>query len=48
MGNTSITVHVEVFAERNPANLTVVRVTEASLTYVAIDAQGRPRTLPTA
>jgi acyl-CoA thioesterase YciA len=46
VGNTSITVHVEVFAERNPANLTVVRVTEASLTYVAIDAQGRPRTLP--
>ena len=48
VGNTSITVHVEVFAERNPANLTVVRVTEASLTYVAIDAQGRPRTLPKA
>ena len=46
IGNTSITVHVEVFAERNPANLQVVKVTEASLTYVAIDHEGKPRPVP--
>ncbi|MEW6705098.1 MAG: acyl-CoA thioesterase [Pseudomonadota bacterium] len=46
IGRTSITVHVEVYAERNPANLTVVKVTEANLTYVAIDAQGQPREIP--
>ena len=47
VGTTSVTVHVEVYAERNPANLQVVKVTEASLTYVAIDREGRPRALPT-
>ncbi len=46
IGTTSITVHVEVYAERNPADLHVVKVTEANLTYVAIDAHGRPRPLP--
>ena len=45
VGKTSITVHVEVFAERNPANLQIVKVTEARLTYVAIDRDGRPREL---
>jgi acyl-CoA thioesterase YciA len=43
VGNTSVTVCVEVYAERNPAHPEVVKVTEASLTYVAIDLQGRPR-----
>ena len=46
IGRTSVTVNVEVFAERNPADLHVVKVTEANLTYVAIDANGRPRPLP--
>ncbi len=46
IGNTSVTVHVEVYAERNPAELQVVKVTEAKLTYVAIDREGQPRTLP--
>ena len=46
IGRTSVTVNVEVFAERNPADLHVVKVTEASVTYVAIDAQERPRPLP--
>src|SRR5215218_6990147 len=46
IGNSSITVHVEVLAERNPANLEVVKVTNANLTYVAIDHQGRPRPIP--
>lgn len=43
VGRTSITVHVEVYAERDPANPHVVKVTEASLTYVAIDHEGKPR-----
>ena len=46
IGTTSVSVHVDVYAERNPANLQVVKVTEADLTYVAIDAQGQPRALP--
>lgn len=48
VGNTSVTVHVEVYAERDPANLHVVKVTEANLTYVAIDSQGKPRRIPAA
>jgi len=43
VGRTSITVHVEVYAERDPANPHVVKVTEANLTYVAIDNEGKPR-----
>ena len=43
VGNTSITVRVEVYAERNPADVQVVKVTEANLTYVAIDRDGKPR-----
>jgi acyl-CoA thioesterase YciA len=46
IGNTSISVHVDVYAERNPANLQVVKVTEADLTYVAIDHEGKPRPVP--
>jgi acyl-CoA thioesterase YciA len=48
VGRTSVTVNVEVYAERNPANLQVVKVTEANLTYVAIDRDGQPRLIPTA
>jgi len=47
IGKTSVTVNVEVYAERNPANLHVVKVTEANLTYVAIDKDGKPRLIPT-
>ena len=47
IGKTSITVNVEVYAERNPADLQVVKVTEANLTYVAIDKDGKPRLIPT-
>jgi acyl-CoA thioesterase YciA len=43
VGRTSITVQVEVYAERFRAQGRYVKVTEASLTYVAIDDQGRPR-----
>ena len=46
IGTTSISVHVTVIAERNPSQLQVVKVTEADLTYVAIDAQGQPRPVP--
>jgi acyl-CoA thioesterase YciA len=46
IGNTSVTVNVEVYAERRPSDPTVVKVTEATLTYVAIDASGRPRPIP--
>jgi acyl-CoA thioesterase YciA len=46
IGNTSVTVRVEVYAERNPADLQVVKVTEANLTYVAIDRDGKPRPIP--
>ena len=46
IGNTSVTVNVEVYAERGRADTKVVKVTEAALTYVAIDLQGRPRPVP--
>jgi acyl-CoA thioesterase YciA len=46
IGTTSITVNVEVYAERNPADLHVVKVTEANLTYVAIDSNGKSRPIP--
>jgi len=42
VGRTSITVDVEVYAERRTLN-EVVKVTEATLTYVAVDDQRRPR-----
>ncbi len=43
IGRTSITVQVEVYAERFRAQGRFVKVTEASLTYVAIDDNGKPR-----
>ncbi|MFO0122193.1 MAG: acyl-CoA thioesterase [Inhella sp.] len=43
IGRTSITVKVEVYAERNPQNPQVVKVTEAELTYVAIEDEGKSR-----
>jgi acyl-CoA thioesterase YciA len=46
IGNTSITVQVEVYAERFRAQGRYVKVTEASLTYVAIDDNGKPRPIP--
>jgi acyl-CoA thioesterase YciA len=45
-GRTSIKVNVEVYAERNPSNPQTVKVTEATLTYVAINQQGGKRELP--
>ena len=43
IGRTSVTVKVEVFAERFRAQGEYIKVTEATLTYVAIDENGRPR-----
>ncbi|MBV8125325.1 MAG: acyl-CoA thioesterase [Burkholderiaceae bacterium] len=43
IGRTSITVKVDVSAERNPENPQEVKVTEAQLTFVAIDHEGKPR-----
>jgi acyl-CoA thioesterase YciA len=48
VGRTSITVEVEVYAQRNPIEEITVKVTEASLTYVAVGADRRPRELPPA
>lgn len=46
IGRTSVTVDVEVFAERFCEQGRYVKVTEALVTYVAIDAEGRPRPVP--
>ncbi|HKB55406.1 MAG TPA: acyl-CoA thioesterase [Ramlibacter sp.] len=46
VGRTSVTVDVEVYAERVHKQGKYVKVTEAVLTYVAIDEHGRPRPLP--
>ena len=47
-GRTSVTIAVEVYAQRNPDDVVTVKVTEARLTYVAVGADGRPRPLPPA
>jgi acyl-CoA thioesterase YciA len=46
VGRTSITVSVEVYAQRNPVKEECVKVTEATLTYVAVDQERRPRVVP--
>jgi acyl-CoA thioesterase YciA len=45
-GTTSLTLRAEVYAERNPSQVETVKVTEATLTFVAIDENRRPRPLP--
>ena len=46
VGTTSITVDVQVYAARNPAAPVVVKVTEATLTYVSLNADGSKRVVP--
>ncbi len=46
VGTSSITVDVEVFAERHPEHPIVVTVTEAVLTYVALDANNNKLRIP--
>ena len=48
VGRTSITVKVEVYAERYRSQGEYTKVTEAQLTYVAIDEQGKPRPIEAA
>jgi len=43
VGRTSITVDVTVYAQRRPELEQCVKVTEAVLTYVAVDNDRRPR-----
>ena len=45
-GRTSVTVDVQVYAQRNPGKMICVKVTEACLTYVAVGPDRRPRELP--
>jgi acyl-CoA thioesterase YciA len=47
IGRTSITVSVEVYSQRNPVVPECVKVTEATLTYVAVDNQRHPRVVST-
>lgn len=44
--NTSLSINVKVFAERQKETHEVIFVTEADLTYVAVDEHRRPRPLP--
>ena len=46
VGNTSITINVEVYAQRNPKEIETVKVTEAILTYVATGPDRKPRPVP--
>ncbi|CAB3764434.1 hypothetical protein LMG29542_04894 [Paraburkholderia humisilvae] len=45
-GRTSVTVKVEVYAQRMGLEADVAKVTEATLTFVATDDDRRPRALP--
>lgn len=46
VGRTSVTVNVLVIAERHPEQPITVKVTEATLTYVALDKEGNKRAVP--
>lgn len=46
VGKTSVAVDVQVFAERNPEDPVIVKVTEAQLVYVALNADGSKRLVP--
>ncbi|MGH8582838.1 MAG: acyl-CoA thioesterase [Gammaproteobacteria bacterium] len=46
VGRTSITVQVDVYAQRNPERERCIKVTQAVLTFVAIDQAGQSRMVP--
>ena len=46
IGRTSLSVRVEVYAERNRRSEECIKVTEATLTFVAVDENRRPRVVP--
>jgi acyl-CoA thioesterase YciA len=48
VGRTSLTVTVEVYAQRDPVQPICAKVTEATLTYVAVGDDRRPRLVPPA
>lgn len=50
VGKTSVTVHVEVFSERNRGshNETPIKVSDATLVFVAVSKPGVPREVPPA
>jgi len=48
VGRTSVSVSVEVFSEQLHNQGEYRKVTQARLTYVAIDAKGRPKSIPKA
>ena len=43
IGNTSITIVIEIYVERNPRKIETIKVGEAEIVYVAIDDNGKPR-----
>jgi acyl-CoA thioesterase YciA len=45
IGNTSMTIEVDVYAQRSREADNVIKVTEAVLTFVAVDENRRPRTI---
>lgn len=48
VGRTSITVNVEVYSQRDPVKPICAKVTEATLTFVAVGEDRRPRVVPPA
>lgn len=46
VGRTSITIEVEVYAQRNASDLEIVKVTQAELTFVALDENRKLRDVP--
>lgn len=46
IGRTSLSVRVEVYAERNRRSEECIKVTEATLTFVAVDENRKPRVVP--
>jgi acyl-CoA thioesterase YciA len=47
IGNTSLTVRVEVFAQRaRDEEVKCIKVTEAVIVYVAVSTEGKPKVLP--
>ncbi len=46
VGQTSITVRVEVYVQRNLGNVETVKVTEAELTFVVLDENRKPCVIP--
>ena len=48
VGRTSITVNVEVYSQRDPVKPICAKVTEATLTFVAVGDDRKPRVVPPA